>query len=298
MREYNSIALGRRFSPLETAWNKFREKFFALPLNMHKGGLDLHKVNQALIKELTWVLMLIPIGIIVGAGIFYLCRMFRRAKFEEQLLEPSELEEEFDSVAPSLGLSPFEQACRWLAIRGESLGAVQAALNLRHVVQCSWEEGLGEAHEDKLFISPPISGWILVVGLGLPDPSDDVDRCYLFLTALSRRLGQVQFFSSNRVLNHHAWVLVEKGSVTRAYAWADETVWNQGQMTASERDLEMRCFDYGTEVLFTHREILAANAEKVTQLAARWSIDPSAICESNWKAGTGIVGEFRKKRVS
>lgn len=249
--------------------------------------------------------MLIPVGIILGAGIFYLCRALRGASLEEQFqkigsdsyADTEGIGEEAGAV-PSLGLSPFEQPCRWLAIRGDSVSSVQAALHLRHVVQCSWEVGLVEAHEDKLFISAPISGWIIVVGSSLPDPSEDVDRCYLFLTGLSRQLGQVQFFSANRVLNHHAWVLLERGHITRGYAWADETVWNQGPMTSPERDLEMRCFDYGSEVHFAHREVLAANVEKVTQLAARWSVDPSAISESNWRGATGIVGEFKKKLMS
>src|SRR5437867_7632929 len=45
----------------------------------------------------------------------------------------------------------------WLAIRGRNLSAVQSALGLHHAKPCSWAQGLNE----KLFISPPIHGWIL-----------------------------------------------------------------------------------------------------------------------------------------
>jgi len=197
---------------------------------------------------------------------------------------------------PALGVSFFEQPCRWLAIRGEHLHAVQEALHLHHAVPCSWVEGLVEAQEDKLFIAPPISGWILVVGSGLPGPFDDVDRCFHFLCDLSRKLGGVQLFNVNRVLNYHAWVSFEKGRVQRAYAWAEKTLWNQGAMTAAERELEMRCFDYGNDLVYLQREALGANLEKIAQLAARWSVDPGSISEPNWSSANGIVGEISHSR--
>ena len=55
-------------------------------------------------------------------------------------------------------------------------------------------------------------------------------------SGLSRKLGHVQFFSANRVLNHHSWALLDQGEVFRAYAWAGETLGNQGPLTAAEKD--------------------------------------------------------------
>ena len=49
---------------------------------------------------------------------------------------------------------------------------------------------------------------------------------------LSRKIGQVQFFSVNRAVNHHAWVQAEAGVIQRAYAWAGRTFWNQGARPA------------------------------------------------------------------
>ena len=56
-----------------------------------------------------------------------------------------------------------------------------------------------------------MNGWIIVTGSGLPNPSCDVDECFRFLTELSRKLGQVQFFQADRILHHHAWARVENG---------------------------------------------------------------------------------------
>src|SRR5882724_7895723 len=156
----------------------------------------------------------------------------------------------------------------WLAVKSQSLLAVQAALGLNNPTRCCWMEGL----ERKLFIAPPVKGWVLVVGSGLPDPSEDMDRCYRFVLHLSRKLGHVQFFSLNRVLNHHAWVRADGGRIVRAYAWAGRTIWKQGTRTAAEADLKVRCLEYG-EMLerssFEQVEALTANVDKVPLLAAR-----------------------------
>jgi len=173
---------------------------------------------------------------------------------------------------------------------------VQAVLNLDGPKPCSWEDGMAAAGEDKVFISPPLSGWVLVVGPGLPDPAEDIDDCYRFLADLSRKLGHLQFFSVSRVLNYHGWALLERGHVFRAYAWAGETLWNQGPLTAAERELQMLCVAYGAEQnALALREALAANSEKVNQLAARWSVDPAAIPPATWSRW-GIVGQFSQSK--
>jgi hypothetical protein len=251
-------------------------------------------VSAAEIKEVAWLLMLIPFGIVLGTGVFFIYSALRRARLHRR---ETELESQFNAPVIDMGVSSFrpfsfEQPCRWLAIKSSNAGAVQQALGLHHAQPCSWEEGLVEAHDDKLFVSPPILGWILVVGSGLPDPAEDVDICYHFIANLSRKLGHVQFFDANRVLNHHAWVLMDKGDVFRAYAWGGETLWNQGHLTAAEKELEMTCYEYGGSAsLFSTKDGLTLNSEKVNQLAARWSIDPNSVPDTAWNAH-GIVGEF------
>ena len=122
----------------------------------------------------------------------------------------------------------------WLAIRSRDLLAVQAALSLHNARPCSWLEGFANA--DRLFIAPPVKGWILVTGAGLPEPGHDVDACFRFVLDLSRKLGEVQFFNANRAFHNHAWVRAHNGRILRAYAWAGTTLWQQGPMTRSEME--------------------------------------------------------------
>ena len=238
---------------------------------------------------------------ILFVGIFFLwlaTRQFRARRFEGLVsgraarfsIEPGSLR--FQTAL-------FDSPCRWLAIRTNQPLAVQAALNLHNPTTCSWEEGLAEAREHKLFISPPIGEWVLVVGPGLPDPAEDVDRCFHLLTRLSRKLGEVQFFSLNRVLQHHAWARMEAGRVVRAYAWAGQTLWNQGEMTRAENELVMKCFHYTETSLqtdFSRPAPVSFNAEKVPLLAARWSLDPTLIDERQFKTSRGIAGDLSETK--
>ncbi len=186
----------------------------------------------------------------------------------------------------------FHRPSCWLAIKSRSLHAVQAALDLHNPKPCSWTRGL--AGEEKLFIAPPVKGWVLVMGSGVPDPSDDVDACFRFMLDVSRKVGQVQLFSANRVLHYHAWVRAEGGKVVRAYAWAGRTLWQQGAQTAAERELELKCFDYtetAERISFNLPDPASTNTDKVPLLAARWSLDPARIDEGFLETAPGIAGE-------
>jgi hypothetical protein len=200
---------------------------------------------------------------------------------------------------PNLCPTGLKRPNCWLAVKNKNVAAVQSALSIHNPKPCSWAEGLSGNAEQKVFISPRVSGWILVVGSALPDPGEDVDACFRFLLDLSRKLGHVQFFNANTVLNHHAWVQVESGRVLRAYAWAGKTLWNQGKITQPEADLGMKCYGY-TEAAdppnFSANLIEPGvnNSDKVHFLAARWSIDPEDIDHRFTEQGLGIVGEPSK----
>src|SRR5215472_9042244 len=183
------------------------------------------------------LLLLFSIALSISMGIVVL--IIRRVTSSRAQAPDSSSKPSSD---PQPRVCPLRLPSAWLAIRSRSALAVQSALGLHNPKPCSWVEGL--IGEEKLFIAPPVKGWVLVIGTGLPDPSEDVDVCFRFLQQLSRKLGQVQFFSAGRVLHHHAWVKAEGGRILRAYAWAGKTLWSQGTCTTAEKELDLKCFDY------------------------------------------------------
>ena len=193
---------------------------------------------------------------------------------------------------------PVDLPPRWVAIRSNDPAEVQAALKLANPTPCLLAEGLTAAGELAVFVSPPIHGWILVTGSEVPDPADDVDACFVWLRELSVQLGEVQFFAANLALNHHAWARLLSGDVFRAYAWAGETLWTQGELTRAELDLKIECLTYGensTSDFLTGHDPRLTNAEKVPLLAARWSIDPTSIDVSRRWPKAGITGRFSRR---
>jgi hypothetical protein len=233
------------------------------------------------------LLLLFSIAMSVGAGVFIL--LVRRAAVRHRNLIRAR------EAAP---LAAHDYSCAfrwpgcWLAIKSRSPFAVQSALGLHNPKPCSWIQGL--AGEEKLFIAPPVKGWILVMGSGLPEPSDDIDVCFRFLLELSRRVGQVQFFSASRVLHYHAWVKADGGRIIRGYAWAGKTLWSQGARTLAEKELDLRCFDYVDPVsppAFGQPDFAALNVDRIPLLAARWSIDPGRIDARFLRMERGIAGE-------
>jgi hypothetical protein len=244
-------------------------------------------VNSADVMPIV-LLVLLALVIGLGTGMVFLVARWRKKCIR---VTPPPL-------APEQELPPVHRHCflprpgAWLTVRSRNLQSVQSALRLHNPRPCTFLQGL--ANEHKLFIAPPVNGWIVITGSGLPDPSDDVDRCFRFLLDLSRKLGQVNFFSANPVLGHHAWVCVEAGRIVRAYAWAGRTLWNQGLKTRAELELGMTCLHYGDDPepgAFCGQELSCTNTDKVPLLAARWSIDPTAIDERTLEQACGIAGE-------
>ena len=209
----------------------------------------------------------------------------------KQLAAEESFSHSFKDITISLSPLLLRRPTTWLAVRSRNVHAVQVALGLNNVQPCTWSEGL--SGEERLFIAPPVRGWVLIIGSGLPDPADDVDICFRFLTSLSQKLGHVQFFKANRVLGHHAWVRVENGKVMRGYAWAGKTLWNQGMPNCAEIELGLKCFHYfeSPDQTFEESEIAAANVEKVSSLAGRWSLDPASVDENLFEHAYGIAGE-------
>lgn len=240
------------------------------------------------------IILILLLGLIgaVGLGFILLSRHHVRKQLEEeQFMQFSRFN---NPLLPGGPRSIFGLPKRWIAIRSTNLQAVREAFRLHNARTCTWEEGLAEASQSKLFISPPVGSWILVMGTCLPDPHEDVDHCFRFLNDLSAKLGHVQYFLADRVLFHHAWVRAEGGETLRAYAWAGETLWQQGDMTIAEMELGLHCLEYGEQAgndSFPPAAFIQTNTEKVVALAANWSIDPLTVDPRALRLGQGLAGE-------
>lgn len=177
----------------------------------------------------------------------------------------------------------------WLAIRSREPEVVIEALRLREAAPCNWNSGIGSVYDERLgathvFVTPPVRGWVFVVGLSLPHPVGRgfIDKCTPMLVDLGGRFPDAQYFFSYPPIDYYAWARVRDGRLVRAFAVTDEgIVWNKGRTSKEERGLGLRLFelrgvrgrkgDAGGEL------ILHPTEDHVMRLAHRWSLDPTTL---------------------
>ena len=229
-------------------------------------------------------LILIPFAMVVAFGALFWWLHHQRV---QEIAHPHPIG---GSAWPPAVPLFFENPRSWLAVRADDLQMLVSALDLHHLSPCGWAEALDRA-EEGVFVSPPVDGWVLVFGGALPEPSDDVDEFYKFIVAVSRECGLVTYFSADPIFHHHAWVRANDGRIVRAYAWADEVLWNQGELSQAERDLRLYCLPYdlrADQVSRRVRDQARHNCDRLPMLSSRWAVVTSLASEASVKGAISM----------
>jgi hypothetical protein len=156
---------------------------------------------------------------------------------------------EFDQTPDFPGEFGFKIS--WFAVKASDPVSVLEALAFGHPTPANWASGLAAAYgrsqdsEASVFVSPPISGWVLVVGSLLPYPTNqthhDIGKRFdLLFARLMSRFEDVQFFGSHRVVDFSAWARALSGKPLRIFAWSGSegaVLANIGVQTAEEAKL-------------------------------------------------------------
>lgn len=146
---------------------------------------------------------------------------------------------------------PFGFKVSWFAVKATDPASVLDALEFREVTPANWASGLAAAYGDSqstdrwIFVSPPIGGWVLVIGGWLPYPTiethHDIGRRFdVLFSRLMERFDDAQFFGSHRVVDFVAWARALKGKPMRIFAWSGSegaVLANAGEQTPEEAKL-------------------------------------------------------------
>lgn len=179
-------------------------------------------------------------------------------------------------------------------------------MSLRNVRPCAWDIGVTAAYEYpvtcSVFVTPPIDGWVLCVGFPLFTPVDVRPPAFGALTAewAASLQTEVQYFSTNRIAEAHAWARARPHGLERAYAYLGESgvkVVDEGAQTAEERALGFAFFDPTSpeahaDDYWERQDLTHVGEEHVMALAARWSVDPSSLGERDVDVGEGLLADF------
>jgi hypothetical protein len=158
----------------------------------------------------------------------------------------------WEEAMPSFDQTPdkpqgFGFKVLWFAVKASDPTSVLDTLKLGEVAPANWASGLAAVYggDGWVFASPPISGWILVVGSRLPYPTNETHddsgkRFDVLFSRLMQRFDDVQFFGSHRVSDFVTWARAVNGKPMRTFAWSGsngEVLANVGERTPEEAKL-------------------------------------------------------------
>lgn len=244
--------------------------------------------------------ILLTLAVAAGVTAFLLVR--RRdgsGNFEvdfDEPIEPVEIDPTPDKP------SPFGYKMSWLAVRSDDPARIAKLLKLEGLQSANWETGIAAAYafqEHKVFISPPVTGWVFILCSSFPEFIDpeNPDNCTPPFQDLCRSCDPVFFFSTHRVVEYHAWARLDSGQVSRAYAYLGErgeTMWNHGEQTEEERNLGLNYFEdtppegQGDEY-WDREDLKYPSEEDVMEIAGAWSLNPQSLNEADAPLGVGLL---------
>lgn len=150
---------------------------------------------------------------------------------------------------------PFGYKVCWFAVRASDPAQVLDALGWASEGPANWHTGIAAAYRRTsggqapwVFASPPVEGWVLLVGGGLPYPAvypedrlEGIGQAFdVIFTRLKDHFGEAQFFGSHRVADFVAWARARRGEPGRQFSYAGssgEVYANVGVQSAEEAAL-------------------------------------------------------------
>ena len=188
----------------------------------------------------------------------------------------------------------------WFAVKNASKQEIINLLELSALGQSNWANGVNQAYDNRIFVTPEIEGWTLVCGNGLLHKLDKENEDVELLNKLSSKFGEAQYFYTHRVTEYHIWAKSINGKLERYYSYIGEQSENlkiEGNPTEVEKGKKLvNTFseDAKKDTYFEDETLVTPDEELVMEIAEDWSINPTEIEKyTNFKNEYGIVCEIK-----
>lgn len=243
--------------------------------------------------------------ILIGTIIFLVYRAYTKKQEEkkaEEYLANFLKTKNIQFVESSLIDEPVSFGCKnlWFAVKAKNKEEIADLLELKILGKSNWENGIKQAKDNRIFISPEVNGWTLISGNGfltwLYNDSVDVS----ILNKLSTKYGEAQYFFTHRVSEYHVWAKSLNGNLERYYSYIGERGENlriEGEPTEIEKGMNLiNTFseEAKNEKYFDDEKLIIPDEILVMKIAENWSINPTELEKyKDIKKEFGIVCEIK-----
>ncbi|MBD5130131.1 MAG: hypothetical protein HDT43_09430 [Ruminococcaceae bacterium] len=179
---------------------------------------------------------------------------------------------------------PFGYKCNWLCVKSDSPTDVIQKLGLKNFEPSNWDKGIEMAYNGYRFISPVLDGYVLVVNYGM----DLITLAPDLLDENARKFPELQYFSTHRVSEYHAWVKYINGVLIRGYGWCGcdgEVIMNIGALTPEEERLGFANLITSSDA---SENVQVPTEDHVLEIAAAWGVD-TGFSGSNYPKALGYI---------
>ncbi len=195
---------------------------------------------------------------------------------------PPQVNEPAAQIVPDKPV-PFGYKTSWLCVKANSPGEVIEKVGLKNPRACNWNDGVYGGKG--VLVSPVLDGYVLVVNWGM----DVLDTAPENLDELAKKFSELQFFSTHRVAEYHAWVKYAGGEMIRGYGWCGdigEMLLNKGAVTPEETELGLTNLLPDSKADWGNYDF--PDEQNVLDIAAAWGID-TGFTRKTYPASTGFL---------
>ena len=237
------------------------------------------------------ILIIIGIIVLIAFSVWYAKRNGVTAEYKS---------EEKDILTNPDEPVDFGYKMVWIAVKTGNKERISQILELKNIQTSNWESGSESAYNDRIFISPQIGQWTLVVGMKLLNDGklEDISKLETNLNKLSFEFGEAQSFGTYRVVEYHHWIKSINGKITRTYSYIGESGENIkvfGELTEPEIGLNLfnsLSKEAESDKYWEREDLDYADEELLMKIAENWSINPTKLTErKDIKNELGLIGE-------
>ena len=180
----------------------------------------------------------------------------------------------------------FGHKATWIAVKDISLDFVLDSGRIANVEYTSWKKGLDTVENagNKIFISGPYEGWLVIAGKVLPDLTRPQEVINL-LKELSCSRNEICYFCSYETVGLYGFARMLGGEVDRMYGYLGESghiCVNMGKRSQAEQELLLNFADKDEGLFADGYDDISE--EDILKIASKWCVNPESLVGTKEKA--------------